>query len=120
MAGRKVALVTGAAKGIGAALAAAFADAGYRVVIHYLTSEAQARAVHEQVTARHGADAALVAQADVSDRAGVLPRTSPLLILSHTLAAPSGYNSLVNSASGHPPGGDGGGRWRRISSPATW
>jgi acetoacetyl-CoA reductase/3-oxoacyl-[acyl-carrier protein] reductase len=71
MAGRKVALVTGAAKGIGAALAAAFADAGYRVVIHYLTSEAQARALHEQITARNGADAAWVARADVSDRAAV-------------------------------------------------
>jgi acetoacetyl-CoA reductase/3-oxoacyl-[acyl-carrier protein] reductase len=71
MAGRKVALVTGAAKGIGAALAAAFADAGYRVVIHYLNSETQARAVQEQVTGRHGADAAWAARADVSDRAGV-------------------------------------------------
>jgi NAD(P)-dependent dehydrogenase (short-subunit alcohol dehydrogenase family) len=71
MSGRKVALITGAARGIGAALAAAFADAGYRVVIHYLTSEAQARAVHEQVTARHGADAALVVRADVADRPAV-------------------------------------------------
>jgi NAD(P)-dependent dehydrogenase (short-subunit alcohol dehydrogenase family) len=41
------------------------------VVIHYRTSEAQARAVHEQVTARHGTDTAMVAQADVSDRADV-------------------------------------------------
>jgi acetoacetyl-CoA reductase/3-oxoacyl-[acyl-carrier protein] reductase len=71
MSDRKVALITGAARGIGAALAAAFADAGYRVVIHYRTSEAQARAVHEQVTARHGTDTALMVQADVSDRAGV-------------------------------------------------
>ena len=71
MSDRKVALITGAARGIGAALAAGFADAGYRVVIHYRTSEAQARAVHEQVTARHGADTALLVQADVSDRAGV-------------------------------------------------
>jgi NAD(P)-dependent dehydrogenase (short-subunit alcohol dehydrogenase family) len=50
---------------------AGFADAGYRVVIHYLTSEAQARVVHEQVTTRHGDDAAFVAQADVADRSGV-------------------------------------------------
>src|SRR5437016_5975605 len=71
MSDRKVALITGAGRGLGAALAAAFADAGHRVVIHYLTSEAQARAVHEQVTARHGADAALVARADVADRAAV-------------------------------------------------
>jgi NAD(P)-dependent dehydrogenase (short-subunit alcohol dehydrogenase family) len=71
MSDRKVALITGAARGIGAALAAGFADAGYRVVIHYRTSETQARAVHEQVTARHGTDSAMVVQADVSDRAGV-------------------------------------------------
>ena len=71
MSDRKVALITGAARGIGAVLAAGFADAGYRVVIHYRTSEAQARAVHEQLTTRHGTDTAMVVQADVSDRAGV-------------------------------------------------
>lgn len=42
---QKVALVTGAARGIGAACALALGQAGYRVAIHYRGSEDQARAV---------------------------------------------------------------------------
>jgi 3-oxoacyl-[acyl-carrier protein] reductase len=41
----KVALVTGAGTGIGAACAAALGAAGFRVVVHYRSSEAQAREV---------------------------------------------------------------------------
>ena len=39
----KTAVITGAAKGIGSAIAVSFAKAGYRVVINYNTSEERAR-----------------------------------------------------------------------------
>lgn len=46
---QKVALVTGAARGIGAACALALGRAGYKVAIHYRGSEDQARAVAAQL-----------------------------------------------------------------------
>lgn len=61
----KVALVTGASRGIGRAIALAFADAGMKVAVNYRTSLAAAAEVVEQITARGGAAVAL--SADVSD-----------------------------------------------------
>jgi 3-oxoacyl-[acyl-carrier protein] reductase len=46
---QKVALVTGAARGIGAACALALGQAGYRVAIHYRGSEDKARALLAQL-----------------------------------------------------------------------
>jgi 3-oxoacyl-[acyl-carrier protein] reductase len=46
---RKVALVTGAASGIGAACARALADEGFRVAVHYRSSEARARELAEKL-----------------------------------------------------------------------
>lgn len=45
----KIALVTGAGTGIGAACARALADEGFRVAVHYRSSEAQAREVAEKL-----------------------------------------------------------------------
>jgi 3-oxoacyl-[acyl-carrier protein] reductase len=47
----KVALVTGASKGIGAATAVAFAKAGYDVVVNYLNDTASAEAVKKEIIA---------------------------------------------------------------------
>ncbi|MFO7655293.1 MAG: glucose 1-dehydrogenase [Candidatus Krumholzibacteriia bacterium] len=58
------AIVTGAGKGIGRAIALALADAGCDVAVNYRSSEEGARAVAEEVRGR-GRDA-LVVQADVS------------------------------------------------------
>jgi 3-oxoacyl-[acyl-carrier protein] reductase len=46
---RKLALVTGAASGIGAACARALADEGFRVAVHYRASEARARELAEKL-----------------------------------------------------------------------
>src|SRR6266404_3830293 len=62
---RKVALVTGAATGIGRAAAVALAEAGFDVVINYSRSEQAARTTAEQAQAK-GAKT-LLFQCDISD-----------------------------------------------------
>src|SRR5258708_38404090 len=67
MADRRTALVTGAARRIGAAIARDLATSGWRVVVHYNRSEAEARALAKEI-ARAGGAAELV-QADLTSRA---------------------------------------------------
>jgi 3-oxoacyl-[acyl-carrier protein] reductase len=67
--GKKVAVITGASKGIGAATAIAFAKDSYDVVINYLSDEDAAKKVAETVTAT--GNHALLVQADVFTAAGV-------------------------------------------------
>ena len=65
----KVALVTGASRGIGRGIAEAFAAEGADVVVNYRSHADEAQAVAANVTA-HGTRA-LVYQADVADRTAV-------------------------------------------------
>ncbi len=65
----KIALVTGASKGIGAAIAMTFAAAGARVVVNYRQDEAGAADVVTDICAL-GSDAIAV-QADISREADV-------------------------------------------------
>lgn len=62
----KTVLITGAARGIGAAAAERFAEAGYQVVINYLRSAEKAEALAARWPGR-----ALAVQADVADPAQV-------------------------------------------------
>jgi 3-oxoacyl-[acyl-carrier protein] reductase len=66
---QRAALVTGAASGIGCAVALALARAGYHVAINYSRSEKQAKTVSEDVK-KHGVKALLL-RCDVADEAGV-------------------------------------------------
>ena len=61
----KTVLITGSARGIGAATAALFADSGYNVVINYNTSEAEALSLCE--TLRTKGHNAIAVNADVSN-----------------------------------------------------
>jgi 3-oxoacyl-[acyl-carrier protein] reductase len=63
------ALVTGASRGIGAAIARDLADAGFRVFVNYRSDAEGAQAVVQQIAATGGA--AVAVQADVSVRAEV-------------------------------------------------
>src|SRR5258708_3899171 len=65
----KVAVVTGASKGIGAAIAKHFADEGAAVVVNYASSKKGADQVVAEIV-RHGGKAIAV-QADVSSKVDI-------------------------------------------------
>ena len=65
----KVAVVTGASKGIGAAIAKHFAAAGAKVVVNYASSKEGADTVVKEITNNGGM--AIAVQADVSKEADV-------------------------------------------------
>ena len=65
----KVALVTGASRGLGAAIALKLAACGARTAINYFGSPQKARHVHEQI--RQAGGTAEVFQADVRDETAV-------------------------------------------------
>ena len=65
----KVAVVTGASKGIGAAIAKALADEGASVIVNYSSSKQGADRVVEEISGRGGK--AIAAQGDVSKQADI-------------------------------------------------
>lgn len=88
-----VALVTGAARRIGAAIAEHLHAGGHDLVIHYRSSAAEARALAERLNARR-ADSAIILAADLAD-SGACERL---------VAAAAGWrggrlDALVNNAS---------------------
>lgn len=90
----KVALVTGASRGIGRAVAERLARDGANVMVHYLSSEAAARDVAGKVTAAGGK--ADVVQGDIADLAHVDR------ILQRTKARFGRLDILINNAAEGP------------------
>jgi 3-oxoacyl-[acyl-carrier protein] reductase len=86
----KVAVVTGASKGIGASIAEYLAAAGASVVVNYASSKSGADAVVKQITEKGGK--AIAAQADVS-KAEDIRR-----LFKETKAAYGKLDILVNNA----------------------
>lgn len=86
----KVAIVTGASRGIGRGIALRLADEGAKVVINHRGSADGAAAVAEEISARGGA--ALVIQADVSQY------DEAQRLVQETLAAFGQVDVLVNNA----------------------
>lgn len=93
---RPVALITGAARRIGAALARGLHGDGYRVVIHYRGSRAEAERLREELEGRRADSAALI-QGDLTETA-----TLPGLI-EQACACFGGLDVLINNASSFYP-----------------
>src|SRR5262245_57222151 len=86
----KVAIVTGASRGIGASIAERLAKDGFTVVINYAGSAAPAEALAARIEKAGGR--AITAQADVGDAAAVAR------MFDATEAAFGGVDVLVNNA----------------------
>jgi 3-oxoacyl-[acyl-carrier protein] reductase len=86
----KVAIVTGASRGIGAAIAERLAADGFTVVVNYAGNVAEAEALVARIEAKGGR--AIPAQADVSDAAAVAR------MFDAAQAAFGGVDVLVNNA----------------------
>jgi len=87
----KSALVTGAARRIGRAIALDLAARGWTVAVHYNRSEADARAVVEEITAAGGTAQAIQSDLSVEDEAaGLVERVN---------AAIGPLSCLINNAS---------------------
>ncbi len=86
----KTALITGASRGLGRAIAKEFAAKGYNIAINYRRSEAEAQSLKETVEAQ-GVNAVL-AQGDVADEADAKR------VIKTTLEAFGRLDVLVNNA----------------------
>lgn len=86
----KRAIVTGASTGMGAAIAAAYAQYGVRVVVHYNASEKEARAVVAAI-AKAGGEAHAI-------RADLARTSEATRLVSESVAALGGIDILVNNA----------------------
>lgn len=71
MSQEQVVVITGASRGIGAALALDLAKRGYKVVINYRASEDEALHVADTINEQVGPEQALVVQANVGKRSDV-------------------------------------------------
>lgn len=91
----QVAIVTGASRGIGAAIAQRLAKEGYSVVVNYAGRAPEARAVVNAIEA--GGGKALAVQADVADPAAVKA------MFDQAITAFGRVDVLVNNAGIMPP-----------------
>lgn len=71
MSEERVILVTGSSRGIGATLVSEFAREGFRVVLNYAQSQAEAEGLYREMLGQYGAHRVLLRQADVGKRSEV-------------------------------------------------
>lgn len=89
---RKVALVTGGARRVGAQIVRSFAARGYDVMLHHGNSPRDAVALQEELQQAHGVRVAVV-QEDLTDA------TAPARVVAATMATFGALHVVVSSAS---------------------
>lgn len=89
---RRVALVTGGARRVGAAMARSFAERGYHLVLHHGNSPDDAASLASELEQAHGTQV-LVVQEDLQDP------TAPARIVQAAVAAFDAIDVVVSSAS---------------------
>src|SRR6185503_16369431 len=92
----KVALVTGAARRIGAAIARRLHAAGAQVLLHYRGAESEAGALEAELNALRPKSAAKV-------KADLLAPVAPRMLVAAALEHFSGLDLLINNASSFFP-----------------
>ena len=93
---RPVAVITGAAKRVGAVMAETFCEAGYDLAISYRHSRAEAEALAARCEAKR-AQSCLVLPLDLSDTAALAP------FVARVVAHYGRFDALVNNASSFYP-----------------
>lgn len=91
-----VALITGGARRIGAALARGLHDDGYSVVIHYRGSCAEAESLRDELESRRTASVALL-------HADLVETSALAALVDEACACFGGLDVLINNASGFYP-----------------
>jgi NAD(P)-dependent dehydrogenase (short-subunit alcohol dehydrogenase family) len=91
-------IVTGASRGIGAAIARMASERGYAVAVNFATGEAEARSLVEQIASAGGR--AYVTQADVSREEDVIrlfetaeKKLGPIRVWSTTPPSPADFRA---------------------------
>jgi pteridine reductase len=91
---KPTALITGAAKRVGAEIARELASAGYQLALHYRSSETAVRSLAEELSSQ---TKVLCLKADLNDVA------APNLLIEQTLAHFGRLDALINNASSFYP-----------------
>ena len=96
----RVALITGASRGVGAATALVLAKHGYRVVVNHRASAAQAEEVAATITAAGGEAVTIKADVTVPNDVSAMvdeidPRWGGIDVLVHSVSTPFAVTSLA-------------------------
>ena len=94
----KTALVTGASRGIGRATAAALAEAGAHVLVHYGRSAQEAESLVSEIQAKGGRAEAISADLGTPNGAALLAKQDPAKVARANVAASKAGKPAMDAA----------------------